>query len=267
MALSRHGAGAGGHPHRHRRRQSALQLHRQGRACRGLRCRYRARPLHGDEDALRDRDPELGRHHSRGCRPENTTPSSPPSPSRPSAASRSPSPTPITARPRASSRPRPPMSRSRSPASRASGSGCSAGRCRRSCCAANSTRRCRCSMTTRRAAMQDLVAGNIDLVLGNSVPLAQSFLNTDRGKDYEFAGPAFTDPDILGVGAGIAVRKDEPHCSTPSTRRCARSAPTAPSSRSTTNISPSISLSGAPCRARTASRHFPPSKRSPPAAR
>ena len=61
----------------------------------------------------------------------------------------------------------------------------------------------------QEAALQDLLAGNIDLVLGNSVSLAQSFLNTDRGKDYEFAGPAFTDPDILGVGAGIAVRKDE----------------------------------------------------------
>ena len=61
----------------------------------------------------------------------------------------------------------------------------------------------------QEAALQDLIAGNIDLVLGNSVSLAQSFLNTDRGKDYEFAGPAFTDPDILGVGAGIAVRKDE----------------------------------------------------------
>jgi hypothetical protein len=59
------------------------------------------------------------------------------------------------------------------------------------------------------AAVQDLLAGNIDLVLGKSVFLAQSFLTTDRGKDYEFAGPAFTDPDILGVGAGIAVRKDE----------------------------------------------------------
>ena len=37
----------------------------------------------------------------------------------------------------------------------------------------------------------------------------KSFLNTDRGKDYTFVGPAFTDPDILGTGAGIAVRKDE----------------------------------------------------------
>ena len=62
---------------------------------------------------------------------------------------------------------------------------------------------------SQEPAVQDLVAGNIDLVLGNSVALAQSFLDTDRGKDFEFAGPSFTDPDILGVGAGIAVRKDE----------------------------------------------------------
>jgi arginine/ornithine transport system substrate-binding protein len=59
------------------------------------------------------------------------------------------------------------------------------------------------------ATLQDLVAGNIDLVVGNAVSLAQSFLNTDRGKDFTFVGPAFTDPDILGTGAGIAVRKDE----------------------------------------------------------
>src|SRR6185312_12453588 len=44
------------------------------------------------------------------------------------------------------------------------------------------------------AALQDLIAGNIDLLLGNSVSLAQSFLSTDRGKDYAFAGPAFLDP-------------------------------------------------------------------------
>lgn len=62
---------------------------------------------------------------------------------------------------------------------------------------------------SQEPAVQDLVAGNIDLVLGNSVALAQSFLDTDRGKDFEFVGPSFTDPEILGVGAGIAVRKDE----------------------------------------------------------
>ena len=61
----------------------------------------------------------------------------------------------------------------------------------------------------QEAAVQDLMADNVDLVLGNSVSLAQSFLDTDRGKDFEFVGPSFTDPEILGVGAGIAVRKDE----------------------------------------------------------
>jgi arginine/ornithine transport system substrate-binding protein len=62
---------------------------------------------------------------------------------------------------------------------------------------------------TQAAAMDDLKAGNIDVLLGNAVTLGQSFLDTDQGKDFEFVGPAFTDPDILGVGAGIAVRKDE----------------------------------------------------------
>jgi arginine/ornithine transport system substrate-binding protein len=59
------------------------------------------------------------------------------------------------------------------------------------------------------AAADDLKAGNIDLILGNAVALGQAFLDTEAGKDFNFVGPSFTDPDILGVGAGIAVRKDE----------------------------------------------------------
>ncbi|HZT19011.1 MAG TPA: transporter substrate-binding domain-containing protein [Dongiaceae bacterium] len=59
------------------------------------------------------------------------------------------------------------------------------------------------------AALKDLVADNIDLALGDAVMLAESFLDTPAGKDFQFVGPSFTDPDILGVGAGIAVRQDE----------------------------------------------------------
>jgi arginine/ornithine transport system substrate-binding protein len=60
------------------------------------------------------------------------------------------------------------------------------------------------------AAERDLLAGNIDLLLSDSVALAQSFLKSKPGQAFEFVGPSFTDPAILGVGAGIAVRKDEP---------------------------------------------------------
>jgi arginine/ornithine transport system substrate-binding protein len=60
------------------------------------------------------------------------------------------------------------------------------------------------------AAERDLLAGNIDLLLGESIALAQSFLKSKPGQAFEFIGPSFTDPAILGVGAGIAVRKDEP---------------------------------------------------------
>ena len=61
----------------------------------------------------------------------------------------------------------------------------------------------------QEAANQDLVAGNIDLVVGDAVVLAQSLLDTEAGKGFEFVGPVIKDPEILGVGAGIGVRKDE----------------------------------------------------------
>ena len=36
------------------------------------------------------------------------------------------------------------------------------------------------------------------------------FLKTDSGKDFEFVGqPFFGPPEILGIGAGIAVRKED----------------------------------------------------------
>ena len=63
---------------------------------------------------------------------------------------------------------------------------------------------------SQAAAEKDLLAGNIDLLLGESVALAQSFLKSGPGQAFAFVGPSFTDPAILGIGAGIAVRKDEP---------------------------------------------------------
>ena len=53
------------------------------------------------------------------------------------------------------------------------------------------------------------MAGRLDLLLADSVAMADGFLATDQGKDWEFVGPDFTDPKYFGVGAGIAVRKDD----------------------------------------------------------
>lgn len=63
---------------------------------------------------------------------------------------------------------------------------------------------------TQENADDDLSAGKIDLVLADWVQLSQDYLKSDEGKDFEFTGPPQVDPKILGEGAGIAVRKDDP---------------------------------------------------------
>ena len=62
---------------------------------------------------------------------------------------------------------------------------------------------------TQDEAYLDAVAGRLDLLLADSVAMADGFLSTDQGKDWEFVGPDFTDPKYFGEGAGIAVRKDD----------------------------------------------------------
>ena len=54
----------------------------------------------------------------------------------------------------------------------------------------------------------DAVAGRLDLLLADSVAMADGFLNTPDGEGWEFVGPGFTDPEFFGDGAGIAVRKN-----------------------------------------------------------
>ena len=63
--------------------------------------------------------------------------------------------------------------------------------------------------TTQDEAYLDAVAGRLDLLLADSVAMADGFLATDQGKDWEFVGPDFTDPKYFGMGAGIAVRKND----------------------------------------------------------
>jgi arginine/ornithine transport system substrate-binding protein len=62
---------------------------------------------------------------------------------------------------------------------------------------------------TQDEAYLDMVAGRLDLLLADSVALQEGFLGTEQGQDYEFVGPALTDPEYFGEGAGIAVRKGD----------------------------------------------------------
>src|SRR5215472_9271738 len=53
----------------------------------------------------------------------------------------------------------------------------------------------------------DLVAGRVDLVMADSIALAD-FLKSDQGKDFEVKATAPKDP-ILGQGVGGGLRKDD----------------------------------------------------------
>ena len=62
---------------------------------------------------------------------------------------------------------------------------------------------------TQDEAYLDAVAGRLDLLLADSVAMKVGFLDTDKGKDWEFAGPGYTAKEYFGDGAGIAVRKKD----------------------------------------------------------
>lgn len=55
----------------------------------------------------------------------------------------------------------------------------------------------------------DAVAGRLDLLLADSVAMNDGFLNTDKGKDWEFVGPDYSDPKYFGDGVGVAIRKQD----------------------------------------------------------
>lgn len=59
--------------------------------------------------------------------------------------------------------------------------------------------------TTLEDAYLDAQNGRIDLILADSVPLSLGFLQTDKGADWEFIGPDYTDPEYFGEGVGVAV--------------------------------------------------------------
>ena len=58
-------------------------------------------------------------------------------------------------------------------------------------------------------AVLDMTSGRIDLILADSVVLSEAFLDTEKGADFEFIGPAYTDARWFGEGIGIAVRKGD----------------------------------------------------------
>lgn len=65
------------------------------------------------------------------------------------------------------------------------------------------------SYATQDEVNMDLISGRIDLVIADSVVLLGGLLETEKGKDYEFVGPGFSDKKWFGEGIGIAVRKGQ----------------------------------------------------------
>lgn len=61
---------------------------------------------------------------------------------------------------------------------------------------------------TSDAANLDLQSGRVDVVFADSVVL-QDFLATKEGEGFEAVGDPVVDPDIIGVGAGIGLRKGD----------------------------------------------------------
>ncbi|MDX1512428.1 MAG: ABC transporter substrate-binding protein [Gammaproteobacteria bacterium] len=62
---------------------------------------------------------------------------------------------------------------------------------------------------TQDEAYLDAVAGRLDLLLADSVAIDDGFLKTEKGADWEFVGPDYSDPKYFGDGAGIAIRKQD----------------------------------------------------------
>jgi arginine/ornithine transport system substrate-binding protein len=65
------------------------------------------------------------------------------------------------------------------------------------------------AFATLPEATQALVAGRVDLVMGDSLALAKGFLATPDGRGFDFVGPSFANPRWFGEGIGIALRKDD----------------------------------------------------------
>ncbi len=61
---------------------------------------------------------------------------------------------------------------------------------------------------TEEEATRDLKAGRLDAVFGNSVVL-YGWLSKEGADCCAFTGPSYSDPEHFGLGAGIALRKED----------------------------------------------------------
>ncbi|WP_153100829.1 ABC transporter substrate-binding protein [Paraburkholderia hayleyella] len=55
----------------------------------------------------------------------------------------------------------------------------------------------------------DLDSGRLDAALQDEAQASVGFLKTPRGKGFAWAGPALSDPKILGEGTAIGLRKED----------------------------------------------------------
>ncbi len=61
---------------------------------------------------------------------------------------------------------------------------------------------------SEEASEQDLIAGDIDLMIADQATLAD-FLHSPAGHDFDLVGGPMNDPAITGSGAGIALRQED----------------------------------------------------------
>lgn len=61
---------------------------------------------------------------------------------------------------------------------------------------------------TQEEAYLDFNAGRVDLVFADAFVLLE-YINSDKGKDYEFIGDSYSDPKYFGEGIGIALRQKD----------------------------------------------------------
>jgi arginine/ornithine transport system substrate-binding protein len=55
----------------------------------------------------------------------------------------------------------------------------------------------------------DLASGRLDAALLDMIAAQTGFLKTPQGKGFGFIGPVYDEPKYFGVGAGVAVRKND----------------------------------------------------------
>ncbi|NRH29860.1 ABC transporter substrate-binding protein [Pseudomonas sp. MS19] len=56
----------------------------------------------------------------------------------------------------------------------------------------------------------DMLAGRLDATMAGSIAIEEGLLNKPDGETFGFVGPDYTDTKYFGMGAGIAVRKNNP---------------------------------------------------------